>query len=254
MQITATDFLIGGHVSPDPTSMYGKWEHGTFSIVACDADRGFWGVAVSTKPASVGAVVPWAEWRTGAIATQAMSNYFYGPRGLELLRKGLPAEEVVRRLTRSDAKRDHRQLGVVDRRGRSAAWTGKKCIEHALHQTGDGYSCQGNMLATATVVPTMAKAFESTPGSLGSRMLRALKAGAREGGDKRGMESAAMLVVRREPWFDPAWSDYWVNLRVDRHPQPIKELERLLKKDEAETRQFLAQRAAAARKRTKSRP
>ncbi len=233
--------------------MYGKWEHGTFSIVACDAERGFWGVAVSTKPASVGAVVPWAEWRTGAIATQAMSNYFYGPQGLALLRKGLSAEEVVGRLTRADAQREHRQLGVVDRRGRSAAWTGKKCIEHALHQTGEGYSCQGNMLASDTVVPAMAKAFESTRGTLGSRMLNALKAGAREGGDKRGMESAAMLVVRHESWFDPAWSDNWVNLRIDRDPQPIQKLERLLRKDEAETKQFLAQRAAAARKRKAAR-
>lgn len=232
--------------------MYGKWEHGTFSIVACDADRRFWGVAVSTKPLSVGAVVPWAEWRTGAVATQATTNYLFGPRGLELLRKGMGAEEVVRRLTRSDPGRDHRQLGVLDRRGRAAAWTGPKCVDEALHQVGDGYSCQGNMLASPSVVPAMAKAFETARGSLGRRMLRALEAGAREGGDKRGMESAALVVAHREPWFPKIWSDYWVNLRVDQHRAPIAELGRLLRRDEAETRRYLAQRAAASRKRQRA--
>ena len=232
--------------------MYGKWEYGTFSIAACDPERRFWGVAVTTKPTSVGAIVPWAEWRVGAIATQAMSNYFYGPRGLDLLRRGLAADEVVRRLTRADPKRDHRQLGVVDRRGRAAAWTGSKCLEHALHQTGEGYTCQGNILASASVVPAMAKAFESARGSLGSRMLRALKAGAREGGDRRGIESSALIVVHREPWYQSSWSDYWTNLRVDRDRRPLQELDRLLRLDEAETRRFLAQRAAAQRKRKRS--
>ena len=229
--------------------MYGKWAHGTFSIVACDPDRRFWGVAVSTKPASVGAVVPWAEWRVGAIATQAMSNYYYGPEGLALLRKGLPAEEVVRRLTRADTQRDHRQLAVLDRWGRAAAWTGSKCIEQALHQIGEGYSVQGNMLAASSVVPSMAKAFEAARGNFGSRLLRALKAGAAEGGDKRGIESSAMLVVHREPWFRKAWSDHWIDLRVDRHARPIAELERLVRADDSEYRRFLAQRAAARRRR-----
>lgn len=229
--------------------MYGKWDHGTFSIVACDDDRKYWGVAVSTKPLSVGATVPWTEWRVGAVATQAMSNFYYGPRGLALLRKGLAAEEVVRKLTRADSGREHRQLGVVDRRGRSDAWTGAKCIDQALHHVGDGFSCQGNMLASASVVPAMAKAFESSGGSLASRMLKALQAGAREGGDKRGMESAALVVAHREAWFQPTWSDYWVNLRVDQHRTPIPELARLLRRDEADTKRFLAQRVAAARKR-----
>jgi uncharacterized Ntn-hydrolase superfamily protein len=232
--------------------MYGKWDHGTFSIVACDADRRFWGVAVTTKPASVGAVVPWGEWRAGVVATQAMANFRYGPLGLDLLRKGRTSEEVVRRLTRADPQREHRQLAVVDRRGQATAWTGSKCIEHALHQTGEGYSCQGNMLASASVVPAMAKAFESARGTLGTRMLRALRAGAGEGGDKRGMESAAMIVVHREPWFERTWSDYWVNLRVDRHRRPVEELGRLLRADESDTRRFLAQRAAAVRKRKKT--
>ncbi len=234
--------------------MYGKWEHGTFSIVACDKDRKFWGVAVSTKPASVGAIVPWGEWRAGALATQAMSNYYYGPRGLDLLRKGLSADEVVRRLTRVDRQREHRQLGVLDRRGRAAAWTGSKCVEHALHVIGDDYTCQGNMLASATVVPAMAKAFESTRGTLGVRMLRALQAGAAQGGDRRGIQSAALIVLHREPWFQRSWPDYWTNIRVDRHPRPIEELERLLKADEAETRRYLSQRATAARKRKNLKP
>ena len=229
--------------------MYGKRGDGTFSIVACDPDRRFWGVAVATKPASVGAVVPWAEWRTGAVATQANVNYYYGPRGLELLRKGLSAEDVVRRLTRADGQRDHRQLGVVDRRGRAAAWTGPKCMEHALQEVGEGFTCQGNLLAAAAVVPAMAKAFESARGTLGSRMLRALEAGAREGGDRRGMESAALIVAHREPWFPKTWPDRWTNLRVDRHRKPISELGRILRMDEADTRRYLAQRAAESRKR-----
>ncbi|HLM90557.1 MAG TPA: DUF1028 domain-containing protein [Thermoplasmata archaeon] len=233
--------------------MHDPRDRGTFSIVACDDERKYWGVAVATKPASVGALVPWGEWRVGAIATQAWYNYFYGPRGLDLLRRGLTAEEVVRRLTRSDPGRELRQLGVVDRRGRAAAWTGSKCMEFALHQTGDGYTCQGNLLASASVVPAMAKAFESAGGTLGSRMLRALKAGAREGGDRRGMESAALMVYHRERWTPWHTPDFWANLRVDRHRRPIAELERLVRLDEAETRGYLAQRAAAARKRKKGR-
>jgi uncharacterized Ntn-hydrolase superfamily protein len=234
--------------------MYGKWEYGTFSIVASDPERKYWGVAVATKPTSVGATVPWAEWRVGAVATQAMSNYYYGPRGLDLLRRGLSADEVVRKLTSADSQREHRQLGVVDRRGRSAAWTGSKCLEHALHHVGEGYTCQGNLLASATVVPAMARAFESTRGTLASRMLSALRAGAKEGGDRRGLESSAVVVVHREPWFQRSWPDNWVNIRVDMHPRPILELERILRADEAATRKYLAGRAAAARRKKRSKP
>ena len=229
--------------------MYGQRSWGTFSIVACDADRKYWGAAVSTKPLAVGAVVPWAEWRVGAVATQAMSNYRYGPSGLALLRNDLPASEVVRRLTRGDSKRDHRQLGVVDRRGNAAAWTGKKCRPSALHVIGEGFSCQGNLLASDEVVPAMASAFESTRGSLARRMLAALRAGAAKGGDRRGIESAALLVVHRRPWFDRAWGDQWLNLRVDQHRRPIVELERLVGLEEANVRKFLAWHAAQVRKR-----
>lgn len=234
--------------------MYGRRSWGTFSIVACDPERLYWGVAVSTKPLAVGAVVPWAEWRVGAIATQAMSNYRYGPDGLALLRKGLAAPDVVSRLTRADPKRDHRQLGVVDRRGRAAAWTGAKCRASASHVVGEGFACQGNLLASNTVVPAMARAFESTRGSLAQRMLAALRAGAAEGGDRRGMESAALLVVHRRPWFDRAWGDQWLNLRVDQHRRPIVELARLVGLEEANARKLIAWHAAQARKqRRKSR-
>jgi len=229
--------------------MYGRDEFGTFSIVACDPRRRFWGVAVSTKPMAVGATVPWAEWRVGAVATQAMSNYHYGPRGLEFLRRGLPADEVVRRLTRADPRREHRQLGVVDRRGHAAAWTGAKCLESATHVVGDGFSCQGNIVASEEVVHGMARAFESARGSLARRMMKALEAGCRAGGDRRGIESAALLVVHREPWYDRAWSDRWVDLRVDQHSRPIRELERILRIDEAATRRFLVARAARRRRR-----
>ncbi len=219
--------------------MYGRDDFGTFSIVAADVDRGYWGVAVSTKPMSVGAIVPWAAWRVGAIATQARSNYWYGPDGLALLRRGISASEVVRRLTRADGRREHRQLGVVDRRGRSAAWTGSKCLPSARHILGDGFSCQGNLLANDGVVPAVARAFETARGSLAARMLRALEAGARTGGDRRGISSAALIVVHREPGFERAWGERWVDLRVDEHRHPIRELGRLVRLDDTNTRAFL---------------
>lgn len=226
---------------------YGPFDHGTFSIVASDPELGYWGVGVATKPASVGAIVPWAAWRVGALATQAMSNYTYGPAGLALLRKGLSAQEVVRRLTTTDPHRAHRQLGVVDRRGRAAAWTGSKCLDHALHVVGSGYTCQGNLLASASVVPAMAKAFESTRGALGARLLSALRAGAAEGGDRRGTESAALVVVHRERWIPATAGDRWVDLRVDRSARPLVELERLRLADERETRRYLAAHARSVR-------
>lgn len=229
--------------------MHDPREHGTFSIVACDPERTFWGVAVTTMPPSVGAVVPWARWRTGAIATQAYSNYQYGPAGLALLDRGLAAEDVVRRLTRSDSGRESRQLGIVDRRGNAAAWTGKKCLSHALHVTGEGFSCQGNILASDEVIHAMARAFETSRGSLGARMMGALRAGLAHGGDRRGHQSAAMLVAHRERWMKPIWSDHWVDLRVDRSKRPVQELARLLAADERETRRFLAQRERERRAR-----
>ncbi len=228
--------------------MYGRRREGTFSLVACDQERRYWGVVVATKPTSVGAVVPWAEWRTGALATQAQSNYFYGPDGLAALRRGLSASEVLRRLTRADPQRESRQLGVVDGRGNAAAWTGKKCRDWAGHETGDGFSCQGNILANGSVVPAMVRAFERGRGSLSARLYAALVAGEKAGGDRRGMESAALLVVHRERWFDRAWSDHWVDLRVDQHPRPVAELGRLLRSQEGEIRRYLAARRARLRR------
>ncbi len=230
--------------------MYGRGTGGTFSIVACDPERRFWGVAVSTKPMSVGAIVPWAAWRAGALATQADANYQYGPRGIAALRNGLSAAEVVRKLTAGDAKREHRQLGVVDARGRAASWTGSKCLDWAGSVTGENFSCQGNILANDQVVPAMVRAFEAKRGTLAQRLHSALAAGARAGGDKRGMESSAILVVHREPWFSAAWSDRWVDLRVDQHAHPISEIGRILLREEAITRHFLAARAARLHRRS----
>jgi len=223
--------------------VYGRASDGTFSLVACDPERRFWGVIVATKPSCVGAVVPWAVWRVGAIATQAETNYHYGPKGLTALGRGRTASEVVRRLTRADPKREHRQLGVVDAHGNAAAWTGARCRDWAGHVTGDGFSCQGNILANDAVVPAMVRAFERTRGTLARRLYSALVAGEKAGGDRRGIGSAALLVVHRERWFDAAWSDRWVDLRVDQHAQPVAELGRLLRGEEAAIRRFLATRS-----------
>jgi uncharacterized Ntn-hydrolase superfamily protein len=228
--------------------VYGRPDSGTFSLVACDPERRFWGVVVATKPTCVGAVVPWAEWRVGAIATQAMSNYHYGPDGLALLRRGTSADEVVRRLTRADPKREYRQLGVVDAQGHAAAWTGSKCRPWAGHVTGPGFSCQGNILSGAEVVPAMVRAFERTRGSLPHRLYAALSAGAAAGGDRRGMESAALLVVHRERWYDPGWSDRWVDLRVDQHLRPVREIGRILRREEAGIHRLLLARVARLRR------
>jgi uncharacterized Ntn-hydrolase superfamily protein len=227
--------------------VYGRPDHGTFSLVACDPERRFWGVAVATKPTCVGAVVPWAHFPDGALATQADTNYHYGPEGLRLLGRGLRADEVVRRLTRADPGRERRQLGVVDQRGRSAAWTGAKCGGWAGHLTGENFACQGNLLAGDRVVPEMVRAFEGTRGTLAQQLYAALVAGHRAGGDRRGIASAALLVVRREPWFDPAWSDLWVDIRVDLHARPIAELGRILRREESDTRREVARHVRVRR-------
>jgi len=198
---------------------------GTFSIVAYDRELSAWGVAVQSKFISVGSVVPFAEAGVGAIATQAMANVAYGPEGLALLREGRPAEEVVRKLVGSDAGREDRQLGIVDAQGRSAAFTGKKCLTWAGHATGDGFTCQGNILFGPAVVEAMARSYEATPGDLLDRLLAALSAGQREGGDRRGMQSAALLAVRRGAGYGE--TDRWVDLRVDDHSSPIEELKRI---------------------------
>jgi uncharacterized Ntn-hydrolase superfamily protein len=198
----------------------------TFSIAACDPDARQWAVATQSKFLGVGSVVPWAEPEVGAIATQAYANARYGPSGLALLREGLGAEEVVERLTSADAGRDHRQLGVVDREGRAATYTGKECMEWAGGRTGTCYAAQGNILVSAETVDAIAETFESTSGALAERLLDCLDAAQAAGGDRRGQQSAALLVVERNGGY-AGLSDEVVDLRVDEHERPLEELRRI---------------------------
>jgi uncharacterized Ntn-hydrolase superfamily protein len=199
----------------------------TYSIVACDLAASQWGVAVQSKFLSVGSVVPWAEPHVGAVATQAYANPRYGPDGLALLREGLSADEVVTRLTEADDGRDERQLGVVDSRGKAAAYTGSGCMEWAGHRVGDCYSAQGNILVSAETVDALAVTFESTEGdTLERRLIDCLAAAQAAGGDRRGQQSASLLVVEQNGGYAQL-SDVIVDLRVDDHPKPIEELRRL---------------------------
>jgi uncharacterized Ntn-hydrolase superfamily protein len=199
----------------------------TYSLVAGDLDAREWGVAVQSKFLAVGSVVSWAEPEVGAVATQAHANVSYGPRGLELLREGLPPEEVVERVTGADESRDHRQLGVVDVAGRSATFTGSACLDWAGGVTGDGYAAQGNILVSEETVSALARTFEATAGwPLAERLLEALAAAQAAGGDRRGQQSASLLVVKKDGGYDHS-SDVLVDLRVDDHPTPIEELRRL---------------------------
>jgi len=199
----------------------------TFSIVALDSSAGELGIAVASKFLAVGAAVPWARIGAGALATQAWANLSYGPGGLALLEEGVPAEEVVRRLTEPDEDREHRQLGVVDRSGNAAAWTGRDCFNWAGHRTGNGYTCQGNILAGAAVVEAMAETYERTGGALPERLLAVLESGQAEGGDSRGQQSAALYVVKEKGSYGGV-IDRYIDLRVDDHPAPIAELRKLL--------------------------
>ena len=198
----------------------------TFSLAACDLDRGQWGVAVASKFLAVGSVVPWAEPEAGAVATQAYANPRYGPDGLALLRQGLAAEEVVRRLTEADDGRDERQLGLVDAAGRGATYTGSACHDWAGGRAGDGYAAQGNILVSADTVAALVETFEAGDGPLAGRLLEALAAAQAAGGDSRGQQSAALLVVQRDGGY-AGLSDVLVDLRVDDHETPIEELRRL---------------------------
>jgi len=198
----------------------------TYSIAACDRDAGQWGVATQSKFLSVGSVVPWAEPGVGAIATQAYANPRYGPEGLALLRDGLSAEEVVERLTSADEGRDHRQLGVVDGQGRAASYTGSECMEWAGGRTGDCYAAQGNILVSAETVDAIAETFESSSGPLATRLLDCLDAAQAAGGDRRGQQSAALLIVEKDGGY-AGLSDVVVELRVEDHERPLEELRRL---------------------------
>jgi len=199
----------------------------TYSLVACDLDAGQWGVAVQSKFLAVGSVVPWAEPRVGAVATQSYANPRYGPNGLALLRDGGSAEEVVEQLTAADDDSAQRQLGVVDREGRGASFTGAGCLEWAGGRTGACYAAQGNILVSQATVDALAETFEATPGGpLAERLLASLDAAQAAGGDRRGQQSASLLVVERDGGY-AGLSDLLVDLRVDDHERPLAELRRL---------------------------
>jgi uncharacterized Ntn-hydrolase superfamily protein len=198
----------------------------TYSIVACDLEAGQWGVAVQSKFLAVGAIVPWAEPKVGAIATQSYANPRYGPDGLVLLRRGASAQEVIDQLTTADGGRAQRQLGVVDARGRGATFTGHDCMAWAGGRTGPSYAAQGNILVSAETVDVLAETFETSGGKpLAQRLLDCLEAAQAAGGDRRGQQSASLLVVEQGGGYD-GW-DVLVDLRVDDHPQPVEELRRL---------------------------
>lgn len=197
----------------------------TFSIVARDGEA--LGVAVASKFLAVGALVPWAKPGAGAIATQAYANISYGPQGLELLGVGRSADEVIDTLTGADGEREQRQLGVVDAAGNAASFTGSECISWAGGTIGEGYAVQGNILADASVVGSMAEAFERAEGDLAGRLVAALAAGDGVGGDRRGRQSAAVLVVSPSGGYGGT-TDVVADLRVDDHKHPVRELARLL--------------------------
>jgi uncharacterized Ntn-hydrolase superfamily protein len=201
----------------------------TYSIAACDLDAAQWGVAVQSKFLAVGSVVSWAEPHVGAIATQAWANPRYGPEGLELLRAGRAAEEAVAALTAADEGREHRQVGVVDGSGRAATFTGDECLDWAGGRTGEGYAAQGNILVSRETVDALAATFESNAHlSLAERLIECLAAAQAAGGDRRGQQSAALLVVEKDAGYAKL-SDTVVDLRVDDHERPIVELQRLFK-------------------------
>ncbi len=212
--------------NPDPPTV------ATFSIVAVDKETGEIGVAVQSKIVSVGSIVPFVRAGVGAVATQAYANVRYGPVGLIMLETGATPEQAVEMLTKMDPKKEHRQLGIVSAEGKVATFTGDKCSGWAGGISGDGYVVQGNILANESVVTAMANAFESTKGVLAERLIAALEAGQAEGGDKRGRQSAALLIAR-EGWGYAGLNDRFRDIRVDEHQTPIKELRRVYEKHRA---------------------
>jgi uncharacterized Ntn-hydrolase superfamily protein len=199
----------------------------TYSICACDLGVGQWGVATQSKFLAVGSVVPWAAPQVGAIATQAYANPRYGPEGLSLLASGCAADEVVARLTAADDGREQRQLGVVDAAGRGATFTGSECHAWAGGRVGEGFAAQGNILVSAGTIDAAAETFASSGGRpLAERLLDCLAAAQAAGGDSRGQQSAALLVVERDGGY-AGLSDTLIDLRIDDHPRPVEELRRL---------------------------
>lgn len=199
----------------------------TFSTVAHDPATGDLGVAVQSKFLAVGAVVPWLRAGVGAIATQAHANVAYGPDGLVMLATGLSAQQVLERLIADDDERDVRQFGVVDAQGNAASWTGPNCSYWAGGHTGDGFCCQGNILTGPEVVDAMAEGYTTATGTFANRLLTSLEAGQAAGGDARGQQSAAIVIVRANGGYGGR-NDRWIDLRIDDHPTPIAELRRLV--------------------------
>jgi len=200
----------------------------TFSIVARDTKTGEMGVAVQSHAFSVGPLVPWAESGVGAVATQSLVLVDYGPNGLALMRQGLTAKEALDSLVAADVHNEVRQVAMVDAKGNVAAYTGDKCIPDAGHLTGDQFSVQANLMANPTIWPAMKAAFEKAEGDLAERMMQALEAAQKAGGDIRGKQSAAILVVRAQPTGKP-WEDRTFDLRVEDSAKPLEELRRLIR-------------------------
>ena len=199
----------------------------TFSIVACDLDEKSWGVAVASKFPAVGAVVPWAQSGAGAVATQSYANTSFGPRGLQLMDSGLSAEATLAELLKDDEAREQRQVGLVDKQGLAATFTGYECFEWAGGLTGPGYAIQGNILVGELVILAMQRTFVETKGSLPTRLHAALLAGDRAGGDRRGRQSAALYVVKPNAGYG-GFIDRWIDYRVDDHEDPVPRLGQLL--------------------------
>ncbi len=199
----------------------------TFSIVAYDPDAEEWGVATQSKFLAVGSVVPWAQAGAGAVTTQSYANTTFGPKGLAMMASGLGAQETLERLLAEDEGREHRQVGLVDAQGNAATFTGRECLEWAGGLIGNGYATQGNILIGKATVTAMAEAFERAKGELADRLVAALAAAQKAGGDRRGQQSAALLVVRDKGGY-AGFNDRYLDLRVDDHPKPIDRLREIL--------------------------
>jgi uncharacterized Ntn-hydrolase superfamily protein len=214
-----------GDISDDPLTH-------TFSIVARDPATGQIGVAVQSHWFSVGSAVTWARAGVGAVATQSLTNVSFGPRALDMLEAGLSPKEALRELIESDEGSAYRQVAIIDTKGRVATHTGEKCIAEAGHETGENFSVQANMMLNDTVWPAMADSFRNTSGSLADRMMAALNAAQQEGGDIRGQQSAAMIIVKGKATGKP-WEDKVMELRVEDNPNAVGEMDRLLRVQEA---------------------
>ena len=219
---------LANAVSSQPNSKVHDFLVTTFSIVGRDSENGDLGVAVQSKFFAVGAVVPWAKAGVGAVATQSWTNTTYGQKGLELLEDGFTAQQALDRLIAGDDGRSQRQVGIVDASGNVANYTGDECMAWAGARHGEDYTAQGNLLTGEAVVEAMGEAFEKAEGELAEKLMTALIAGQEKGGDRRGQQAAALLVVR-ENGGEGGFNDRYIDLRVDDHKQPIKELQRLLK-------------------------